>query len=310
MGYLNLIHGHTMYYEIHGNPKGKPVVILHGGPGGGMSQKHLMHFNLKKWFVVMFDQRGCGKSTPSGLESLKHNTTQLLVEDIEILRTHLKFDKWFVFGGSWGTTLGIVYAETHPKSVSGLLLRSVCLLKPCEYKWLYDGETGASQIYPKEWQKFISIIKAPYTYKNIFRSYRKLLTDTNLEIKQTAAKLWSNWENAVSFLKYRPNNDSLKEMEEVSIIENHYFYHDAWLKPNQIIRDAYKLVNIPVTIIHGRYDMVCPIKASWEFVQAVPHAKFTIISDAGHATTEPGTRKALKKFTNSIVNKRTTRKII
>ena len=310
MSNINLSHGHVMYYELHGNPEGKPVVILHGGPGGGMSHKHLSHFDLKKWYVVMFDQRGCGKSTPFGLESLKHNTTQLLVEDIEILRSHLGFDTWFVFGGSWGTTLGIIYAETHPKRVSGLLLRSVCLLTPCEYKWLYDGETGAGQIYPKEWQKFISIIKPPYTYKNIFKNYRKLLTDTNPKTRQYAAKLWANWENSVSYLKPHENKDTLKELEAVSIIENHYFYHDAWLKPNQLIRDANKLADIPITIIHGRYDMVCPIKASWEFIQAAPHTKFIIIPDAGHATTEPGTRKALRKITNSVVNKRTTRKNI
>jgi len=304
--YLPLTHGHTMYYETHGTQSGKPVVILHGGPGGGMVHALLKHFNHKKWHIVMFDQRGCGKSTPYGLESLKHNTTNDLVSDIERLRNHLKIPQWFVFGGSWGTTLGIVYAETHPEKVTGLLLRSVCLIKPCEQTWLYGG--GAGQIYPKEWQKFISIIEPPHTAKHITAEYRKLLTDPNKQVRQHAAKLWSDWEEAVSFLTPRPPSKAMEKIEAVSILENHYFYHNAWLTPNQLIKNAYRLANIPITIVHGRYDVVCPINASYEFKQAAPHAKFITVPDAGHASSEPGTKKALRKAINGFTRKNKSKK--
>ena len=305
MGFLELTHGHIMHYEIHGSPTGKPAVVLHGGPGGGMSPALLTHFDLRKWQAVIFDQRGCGKSTPRGLASLKHNTTGDLVEDIEHLRTHLGIKKWFVFGGSWGTTLGLVYAETYPSRVTGLLLRSVCLCKPCESQWFFGGD--AKQIFPQEWEKFVSIVKAPYTYKNVIKTYRKLLTDRDYAVRRNAAELWTEWESSVSHLRRQKDTDTPEEKMNVAIIENHYFYHDAWLKPNQIIENAGALANIPITITHGRYDMVCPINASWELIQAVPHAKLVVIPDAGHDTTEPGTRKALKKITNSVVRRRTIR---
>jgi len=301
-GYLDLTHGHRMYYEIHGVANGRPALILHGGPGGGLVHRHLKHFDLRKWNVVMFDQRGCGKSTPFGLDSLAHNKTSDLVEDIERLRLHLDIPQWFVFGGSWGTTLGIIYAETHPEKVTGLLLRSVCLLAPCEFAWLYGG--GAGQVYPKEWAKFISIVDEPHNYKNVIATYRKLLTDDDVTVRQSAAKLWSDWEFAVSFMKPRRSYESAKKAEAVAIIENHYFFHNAWLKPGQLLKNAGRLASIPVSIVHGRYDIVCPINASFEFKKAVPHAKFIVIPDAGHATSEPGTKRALRRVTNRAVTRK------
>ena len=301
-GYLDLSHGHKMYYELHGNPKGKPVVILHGGPGGGIMHKHLDHFDLRKWNIIMFDQRGCGKSTPFGLESLEHNKTEYLVEDIECLREHLNISQWYVFGGSWGTILGILYAESYPENVSGLLLRSICTLEPSEYEWLYE-QKGAGQLYPKEWAEFISVINGPYTYKSIIANYRKLLTSKDSLVRQKAVNHWYDWENAVSFLLPKKPEKSYKKKESIAIIENHYFFHNAWLKPNQLFKNAKRLLNIPITIVHGRYDLVCPINASFEFKKVAPHDKLFIITDAGHASREPGTSNTLRHITNTLVSK-------
>lgn len=293
--YLLLTHGHRMYFETHGNSKGPVVVILHGGPGGSLVRNHLKHFNLRKWHVILYDQRGCGKSTPSALEYLAHNTTWDLVDDIERLRKHLTIDKWTVFGGSWGTTLGLIYAETYPERVSSLILRSVCL-GTCEDDWLYGG--GTAMIYPKEWQKFISLVQAPYTAKNIIKTYRKLLTGPDPRSRKRAAILWTQWEDSVSFLRPKKSHSNMNEIMAVAILENHYFYHDSWLKPNQIITNAHKLKNIPISITHGRYDVVCPLTGSWILKQALPHAKLVVVADAGHASMEPGTRKALRRLTN------------
>ena len=278
--YLELSHGHKMYYETHGTPTKTPVVILHGGPGGGINKKHLTYFNRREWYVILFDQRGCGRSTPFGLESLSHNTTQLLVEDIERLRTHLTLDAWFVYGASWGTTLGIVYAETHPTRVRGLYLRSICMITSHELEWLYGGLAG--QVYPEEWQKFIAGLDPPYTYKNIINQYRTLLTNPDRTIRQDAAKQWTRWEDDVSFLIPRVIKESIHKIESIAILKNHYFYHNAWLKPNQLVKNAYKLKDIPVTLLHCRYDMVCPVDATFQLSKVIPHATVTIVPDAGH----------------------------
>lgn len=305
MGFLELTHGHIMHYEIHGSPTGKPAVVLHGGPGGGIMHAHLSVFDLTKWRVIMFDQRGCGKSTPFGIASLRYNKTKYLVEDIERLRQHLGITAWYVFGGSWGTTLGILYAETYPSRVTGLLLRSVCLLTPCEFKWFFGG--GAGLLYPAEWAEFVSVIDGPVNSKSVISGYRKLLTSADISVRQGAAKRWSDWEHAVSFLRPRKSVETVEEAEAVAIIENHYFYHNCWLEPNQLLRDARRLANIPVTVVHGRYDVVCPIKASFDFKKAVPHAKFIIVPDAGHATVEPGTRRALRAALVSFTRRHTRR---
>jgi proline iminopeptidase len=212
-----------MYYELHGNPKGRPVVILHGGPGGGIMHKHLDNFDLRKWNIIMFDQRGCGKSTPFGLESLEHNKTEYLVEDIECLREHLNISQWYVFGGSWGTILGILYAKSYPENVSGLLLRSICTLEPSEYEWLYE-QKGAGQLYPKEWAEFISVINGPYTYKSIIANYRKLLTSKDSLVRQKAVNHWSDWENAVSFLLPKKPEKSYKNISGYSSVSHFQTY--------------------------------------------------------------------------------------
>ena len=295
-GYIPLTHGHTMYYEMHGSPKGKPVVHLHGGPGGGIYYSQIDLFDVSKWNIIMFDQRGCGKSTPRGVESLKHNTTWDLVEDIEILRKHLKIESWTVFGGSWGTTLGLVYAEEYPKMVDGLILRSVCLINKCEQNWLYS-EGGVSNIYPAEWDSFVKIIKGPLKYKNILGTYNRLLTSSNYEERIDAAKRWCDWEFAISYLiPKEKSTDTLKKIEEVALLENHYFYNDVWLKPDHIIKNAHKLKDIPITVIHGRYDVICPVNSSFELKEALPQVRIIVVKDSGHAITNKKTRRALKNI--------------
>jgi proline iminopeptidase len=303
-GFLPLTHGHTMYYELYGSPTGKNIVHLHGGPGGGIAYKQLDLFDMSEWNIVVFDQRGCGKSTPRGADALKHNTTWELIGDIELLRKHLDIDAWSVFGGSWGTTLGLVYAETYPKKVTGLILRSVCLINQCEQNWLYS-KGGASEIYPAEWEKFTSIVKGPLKYKNILGVYKKLLTNANPNIRKDAARRWWDWEYSISYLV--PNGkttDSIKEIEELSILENHYFYHDAWLKPNQILNDAHKLKNIPITLIHGRYDVICPLNSSFELKKLLPHVKLIVVKESGHAIIRRETRRSIKKVIRRLTRRR------
>lgn len=300
VGHLPLTHGHVMYYEQHGNPKGKPIVHLHGGPGGGIAYTALDLFDLAKWNIIVYDQRGCGKSTPRGVDALKNNTTWDLVEDIELLRKHLEIDAWCVYGGSWGTTLGLVYAEAYPKHVTGLIMRSVCLINKCEQDWLYS-KGGASEIYPAEWYSFTDGIKGPLKYKNILKSYQRLLTSKDSEVRKAAARRWWDWEYSLSYLI--PNGkttDSIKEIEELSILENHFFYNDAWLKPNQILNDAHKLKDIPITLIHGRYDVICPVNSSFELKKVLPQVRIVVLKSEGHAVVRKKTRRYIKKIISNM----------
>lgn len=292
---LDLGDGYSMYYEEHGTPTGKPVVVLHGGPGGGIQRYQRTHFNQKRWRIIMFDQRGCGRSTPRGLDSLKANTTWDLVRDIEKLRKHLGIDKWVVFGGSWGTTLGLAYAETHPSSVSGLILRGVCLMQKWERDWLYQG--GFQTVWPDVWTKFRRTARSTTDQSLI---YRRLLRSRNRITRRKAAADWWGMEAAISFLKPRADTTPAKAVEELAVLENHYFSHNAWIGEGQLLRDAKRLRNIPTIIVQGRYDMVCPFRAAWELKQRLPRAKLVIVPDAGHAGSEVGTAKALRAATDQL----------
>jgi proline iminopeptidase len=306
MPLLPLTHGHTMYYEVLGNPKGKPIVHLHGGPGGGINRAHLSLFDLSKWQIILYDQRGCGKSTPRGVDALEHNTTSELVEDIERLRKHLGIEAWSIYGGSWGTTLGLVYAEAYPKHVTGLIMRSVCLINKCEQNWLYS-KGGASEIYPTEWDRFTAGIKGPLKYKNILKSYRRLLTSPDSDVRKAAARRWWDWEYSLLYLTPQgKTTDTIKEIEELSILENHFFYNDAWLKPNQILNDAHKLKDIPITLIHGRYDVICPVNSSFELKKLLPQVRVIVLKDEGHAVVRKQTRRYMKKIIS--MARRTRRK--
>ena len=283
-----------MYYEEHG--RGRPVLVLHGGPGGGLQRSQLAHFNLSKWHVIMFDQRGCGRSTPRGLDSLDHNTTWDLVRDIEKLRKHLGIEQWTVFGGSWGSTLALAYAESHPAHVNRLVLRGVCLMQKWEQDWLYK-HGGVSTIYPDVWASFAKTRK-----HSITKQYHRLLRSPKCQTRRAAARAWWSYEASLSTLRPRPDKTSAKQAEELAILENHYFTHNAWLRPNQLLKHAYRLRKTPITIVQGRYDMVCPLRAAWELKQRLPHAQLVIVPDAGHAGSEPGTAAALRRATDADID--------
>ena len=298
-GHLSLPHGHSLYFEEHGNPHGTPVLCLHGGPGGGLTRAYLDLCNLAKSRVILYDQRGCGKSTPHGL--LKHNTTWDLVEDIEVLREHLGIHTWFIVGGSWGTTLALAYAETYPEKVTGLLLRGVCLLTDSELEWLQKRGGGASEIFPEAWAKFMeplppSLQKPGVSGKRILKKYHELLRSKKAETRRKAAKAWWTWESAVSFLKPKPDDFDARQTEDIAAIETHYFKHGGWLKPNQLLRNADKLKNIPTAIVHGRYDLVCPFRSAYELHKVVPHSTLYAIPDAGHGMAESGTFARMKQI--------------
>ena len=305
MPYLDVSDGHSIYYETYGNKKGRPAVILHGGPGGGFTPRMANVFDLTKWFVLLFDQRGCGKSTP--FLELSHNTTWDLVEDIEALRIHLQIKKWYVSGGSWGTTLALVYAETYPSVVTGLLLRGVCLGNEQTNKWLYE-KGGVSEIYPEGWKLFTSVLPKRLHDKGwyeIAEYYQKKLKGPDA---QRYADAWWGWEASVAYLYPQKDVSSSKEALALAIIENHYFLHNCWLKEGQIIKNIHRLTHIPITIVHGRYDVVCPITQAFEIKRALPHTKLHIIPDAGHASLHPGIKRALRHTTDIMVRKCHTHK--
>ena len=262
-----------MYYQEHGSPTGKPVVVLHGGPGGGI-QHSVLDFFGPKWRVILYDQRGCGRSTPS--LSLRHNTTWDLVADLERLRTHLGLDSWTVFGGSWGTTLALAYASKHAGHVDAMILRGVFLAEPWEGRWVYSKE-GAARLFPEAWRTF-SRGSGP----RLQATYRRLLR--NRRTRKAAAAAWWKWEETLSYVKTKPGKTSSAIKETLALLENHYFSHNCWIRPGQLLRAARRF-RFPVHIVQGRYDLVCPPASAVALAEAIPHAKLTI-TDAGHAASE------------------------
>ncbi len=291
--YLKVSELHTLYVEQSGNPNGKPVVFLHGGPGAGTSDFQRQFFDPKAYRIVLFDQRGSGRSTPSA--ELRENTTWDLVQDIEKIREHLKIEKWQVFGGSWGSTLALAYAETHPSRVTELVLRGIFLCRPSEIQWFY--QEGASQIYPDAWARYHDFI--PAAERNDFvKAYYKRLTNDDLDLRLKAAKIWSQWEAATSKLFVDPK--FIDEFEDpthalqFARIECHYFINNSFFKTdNWLIENVDRIRHIPTVIVQGRYDIVCPMRSAWDLHRAFPEAKLKIIQDAGHSATEPGIRSEL-----------------
>lgn len=279
---------HTLYVEEAGNPNGQPVVFLHGGPGGGISPNHRRLFDPAHYRIILFDQRGAGKSTPHAC--LEHNTTWDLVSDIETLRQHCGVEKWLVFGGSWGSTLALAYAETHPDKVMGLILRGIFLCRPEEIRWFY--QEGCSWIYPDLWEDFIRPV--PENRRcDMVNAYYELLTHSDETIRLDAATAWSRWEGATC--KLIPNLDTIDDFVEadkalaMARIECHYFVNNSFFtKDNQLLADVDRIRHIPTWIVHGRYDVVCPSKSAWDLHRAFPEATMNIIADAGHAYDEPG----------------------
>lgn len=286
-GLLDTGEGHTLYWELCGNPQGKPAVFLHGGPGSGCTADHRRLFDPQKYCVLLFDQRGCGRSTPHA--SLEANTTWHLVADIERLRKLLKVDRWLVFGGSWGSALALAYAETHPQVVSALVVRGIFTLRRAELLWYY--QEGASWLFPDLWEDYLAPI--PLEERgDMMAAYRKRLVGTDRSAQLAAAKAWSVWEGQTIRLLPDAANKAKHEEDDYALafarIENHYFVHSGWLEEGQLIRDAHKLAGIPGVIVQGRYDVATPAKTAWDLHRAWPQADFRLVDDAGHAFNEPG----------------------
>jgi proline iminopeptidase len=296
-GRLRVSSLHTIHFEECGNPRGKPVVFLHGGPGGGVSPMHPRYFDPRKWRIVLFDQRGCGKSTPHA--ELRENTTWDLVEDTEKLRRHLGIDRWVVFGGSWGSTLALAYAQTHPDRCKGIVLRGIFLLRPSELLWFY--QEGASHLFPDAWEKYLEPI--PKRERgNLMKAYYKRLTSWSRKVRLDAARAWSIWEASTSRLI--PDEKQIRKAgrarfaEAFARIECHYFVNRGFMKSNrQLLDNVDRIRHIPAVIVQGRYDVVCPMRSAWDLHRAWPEAKLITVPDAGHAISEPGIRTALVEET-------------
>jgi proline iminopeptidase len=289
---------HTLYYEQCGNPHGKPVVLLHGGPGAGCSAKMRRFHNPVKYRIVLFDQRGSGRSTPHA--DLIDNTTWDLVADIEKLRTRLGIDKWQVFGGSWGSTLALAYAQRHPQCVAELVLRGIFMLRRWELEWFY--QQGASRLFPEAWAHYINAIPESERDDMIGAFHRRLTSDDEAT-RLAAARAWSVWEGATSFLNADPDFVSGHEDAAFALafarIENHYFVNGGFFEvEDQLLRDADKITDIPGVIVHGRYDVVCPIQNAWELHQAWPKSELMISPTSGHSAFEAENIDALVRATD------------
>lgn len=297
-GKLKVSELHTLYYEEVGNPQGKPAVFLHGGPGGGIDPVYRQYFDPQEWRLVLFDQRGCGQSTPHA--ELRENTTWDLVSDIETLRQHLGIDQWVVFGGSWGSTLALAYSQTHPESCKGLILRGIFMLRRQELQWFY--QEGTSNIFPDAWEAYLQPIP-PEERHDLINAYHRRLTSNDPNIQLEAAKAWSVWEATTS--KLLPDPELQEKCGEDTFatafarIECHYFVNKGFLETeDQLLRGCDRIQHLPIVIVQGRYDVVCPVISAWELHQRLPQSELRIIADAGHSITEPGIRSALIEATD------------
>ena len=297
-GMLPVSDVHTLYYEQAGNPEGQPVVFLHGGPGGGLVPEYRQFFDPEAYRIILFDQRGAGRSTPHA--SLEENTTWHLVEDIEKLRAHVGVESWHVFGGSWGSTLALAYAETHPARVRSLTLRGIFLCRPKEIRWFY--QEGASWVFPDVWEEYEKVIPEEERGDFVSAYYRRLTSDDEAT-RLAAARAWSVWEGSTSKLFFDPELIERFDEAEFALafarIECHYFMNNAFFPTdNYLIEQVGKIRHIPATIVQGRYDVVCPARSAWELHRAWPEAELKIVPDAGHSATEPGIVSALVEATD------------
>jgi proline iminopeptidase len=291
---------HSLYYEQCGNPHGQPVVFLHGGPGGGIIPDYRRFFDPEAFRIVLFDQRGSGKSTPHA--SLVDNTTWHLVSDIELLREHLGIESWMVFGGSWGSTLALAYAESHPHRVRALVLRGIFLCSSKEISWFY--QQGANAIFPDVWEEFVEVIP-PAERGNMLEAFYRRLTSEDESVRLQAARAWSVWEGSTS--KLIPDQHLINDFGEphkalsLARIEAHYFMNNAFFSTaNYLIENVESIRHIPAVIVQGRYDVVCPMMSAWELHRAWPEAELQIIGNAGHSATEPGIISALVDATDRL----------
>lgn len=296
-GMLNVSDGHSLYWERVGTPGAKPAVMLHGGPGAGCNANHRRQWDPARYDVLLFDQRGCGRSTP--FASLEANSTWDIVADIERLRALCGHEKWQVFGGSWGSTLALSYAEKHPERVTELILRGIFLSEQKELDWLCHY--GASELYPEEWERFVGHV-ADRGGGDLLTTYIALLNDPDPDVRKAAASAWNRWEGVTVTLL--PEEDTIDKMADgensvaTARIETHYFQHKCWLEPGQLLRDAGKLHGIPGVIVQGRHDCCTPPSAAWALKKAWPEVDLQIVPDGGHLFTEPGITDGLVRATD------------
>lgn len=290
---------HEIYFEEVGNKDGVPVVFLHGGPGGGLHDSYRKFFDPAHYRVILFDQRGAGKSTPSA--EVEENTTWDLVRDIELIRKHLGIRNWIVFGGSWGSTLALSYGVTHPEKVLGMILRGVFLCRRSEIEWFY--QSGADQIFPDEWEEYLAAIPEE-EHGDLVKAYHKRLFGKDEAEQLRCAMAWSKWEASTSRL--HRNEKSIKDFEEPKLalafarIENHYFVNGAFFETeNYLLENVHKLREKPCIIVQGRYDVVCPMRSAWDLHRAWPEAELVVVPDAGHSALEPGISKELVRATEA-----------
>jgi len=299
---LAVDHPHELYVDESGTPDGLPVLFVHGGPGAGCDAASRRWFDPTLYRIVSFDQRGCGRSTPHA--SLEQNTTWDLLADMERIREHLGIEKWVLFGGSWGSTLSLAYAQTYPERVHALILRGIFLCRPQEIQWFY--QEGASRLFPDYWEDYLAPIPAEERHDLVAAFYRRL-TGNDQIAQMHAAKAWSIWEGRTATL--RPNGQVIERFSEpqralsIARIECHYFVNNAFLEENQLLRDMHKIAHIPGVIVHGRYDVVCPLDNAWALHQAWPNSELLIIRDAGHAAGELGITDALVRATGQVAKR-------
>ena len=301
-GELKVSDLHTIHFEESGNPEGKPIVLLHGGPGGGCPPFYRQYFDPEKWRLVMFDQRGCGQSKPHA--ELQENTTWDLVNDIEKLREYLNIHQWVVFGGSWGSTLSLAYSQTHPDRCKGLILRGIFMLRQKEIRWFY--QEGASYIFPDAWEEYVKPI--PINERDdLVTAYYQRLTSPDDQIRLEAARAWSIWEASTSRLF--PDLDLKQKFgidafaEAFARIECHYFINKGFIDPeDKLLLNIDRIRKIPAVIVQGRYDVVCPMMSAWELHRAWPEAEFIVVADAGHSMSEPGIRTCLIEATDKFAD--------
>lgn len=296
--HLRVSEVHEIYVEQSGNPDGQPVVFVHGGPGGGTEPGYRRFFDPAKYRIILFDQRGCGKSRPHA--SLDENTTWHLVDDMERIRVELGIDRWVVFGGSWGSTLSLAYAQTHPDRVKGLVMRGIFLLRPEEIRWFY--QEGASYLYPDAWEKYLAPIP-PDERGDLVAAYHRRLTSDDPRVRQEAATAWSVWEGSTS--KLLPSTSLIERFggdefaQAFARIECHYFANGGFFDhPGQLLDGVDRIRHIPTFFVQGRYDVVCPMKTAWELHRRWPEAQFEIVPDAGHSASEPGIVDQLVRATD------------
>ena len=298
-GRLKVSSLHSIYWEISGNPEGAAILIVHGGPGGGSSPTYRRYFDPRIFNIVQFDQRGCGRSTPHS--ELKENTTNHLIEDIEKLRQFLKIESWHVFGGSWGSTLSLIYAIKHPEKVLSLTLRGIFLCRENELSWFY--QKGASEIFPEEFDLYQSVIPEQERGDLIKAFYKRLTGDDRTE-RAKAAYAWTRWEMTTSYLMpkelsiSKASNDSFSD--SFARIESHYFINNIFLEDNYILKNINKIRDIPLSIVQGRYDIVCPMRSAWDLKKSLPSSKLYVIDNAGHSMKEIGITNKLIDLTNDL----------